>query len=1648
MSNGSEETVVSSTGTTKLTEETMDSFIDDYYQQIAEDDRAKYEASTLRSRALKHWELAKKRPAGTAKVAVVNEDDDARHYKESIVYIVTDDMPFLVDSVTAEIVRQNAAITLVVHPMFVVSRDKTDDELVSVSKVPAYVGVSSGDTAAMPDISNLISDGDRTSHLESWIAIEIGQQDADSSQELVEGLNRVLADVRAAVDDWPAMRQKAIACSSQLAKVTDGDQVADLREAEELLSWMDAGNFTFLGYREYDLITEHGEDVLGNRAGSGLGLLRDAEANKQVQHLTAEGRRKAREKRALVITKANSRSTVHRTGYLDYIGVKSFDAQGNVNGEKRFIGLFASIVYTGSVRKIPVVREKVNQVLRHFGFPPDSHSGKDLFAVLETYPRDELFQIDVADLIEIADGIMRLQERRRTRLFLRPDIYGRFMSALVFIPRDRYTTAVRKRIEDELTRTFGAVSIDFEARMSESALARLFFRIRLPKGANESQVTDVDPVAVEARLVTAARSWSEGLTEVLAKALPFDQAQPMAVQWAEAFPASYRVDFEVEDAIEDIRRFEEYDQAYVTAKKSGKTQTGTDCEPGLTVYLPEGAEDELEEDARVKLYLAHPKSLSQILPFFHNLGLEVLDERPFEIQTADKRDFFLYDLGLKYPAGIDPLATGELLKASFGAAITGASESDAFDRLVLREGMQWRQVVILRSYAKYLRQMGNSNSYGFVADTLLANAGVAKALVELFETSFDPSVAAEDRTVRLEQVRALLAEQLEEVPTLDADRVLRTLANLIEATLRTNHFQEKPYLSIKLNPTAIDGLPFPRPHFEIWVYSPRVEGVHLRFGKVARGGLRWSDRREDFRTEILGLVKAQTVKNAVIVPTGAKGGFYAKALPDPAVDRAAWLAEGIESYKTFIRGLLDLTDNLVASEEGQIVVPPARVVRHDDEDSYLVVAADKGTATFSDIANSISAEYGFWLGDAFASGGSVGYDHKVMGITAHGAWESVKRHFSELDVDTQNEDFTVVGVGDMSGDVFGNGMLLSEHIKLVAAFDHRDIFLDPNPDPAVSYAERRRMFELPRSSWQDYDASLISEGGGVFPRQVKIIPISAQVREALGLPEGTKTMSPPDLLRAILLAPADLLYNGGIGTYVKASTETHAQVGDKANDSIRVDGQDLRVKVVGEGGNLGLTQHGRIEAALHGVILNTDAIDNSAGVDTSDHEVNIKIFVDRMVASGKLDAAERADFLATMTDEIGTLVLEDNIDQNVLLLNDRMRVVEWSPSYERLMDWLETHAGLDRNIEALPSSAELRRRLEGGQGLTSPELSVLAAYAKIELAKALAESDLAEDPWFRTTLRKYFPKQLAERFDAELDSHPLRKEIIATVVANDMINVGGITFAFRAMEETSAGEAVVARAFVALREIYRLDDIVSALVTLPPSFSTEHWSNMHLDMRRMLDRAVRWLINHSGTSRPIDEFVAKYQPVVGTLSAQLSELLDGVDRERVQAWHEKAISWGVPTELGNRWAEMFESFALLDITRISDQIHEPVEEIARVYYAVFAQFGVDNLLERISTLPRLDRWQALARAALRDDLYSTTADMTIAVMHATVLGGSDSDGSEASLDAHARIEAWAAKNAEQLARARSMFEEVNQLEKDDMASLSVALRLLRSIVRS
>ena len=1601
-------------------------FLADYYAHVAAEDLQGYSAETLRTRALHHLEVGMYRPPGQAAVGILNEPD------ASIVAVVAEDLPYLLHSVTAELTRGDGTIHLLVHPTFRVLRDPDSHVLLGLSPGPSREGLTDLSARESGD-----GPGGRGT-VEIWAAMEIGRMaDEGATSGLGERLQRVLEDVRTVAGDAGAIDARVSDAVAALDGFPTG-AVPPVDQVRELLLWLADGNFVFLGCRDYDIARVDGREQLTEGRGSALGLLRrspeDSDSGPDA------GDRVPAEK---VLTLATSavRSTVLRRSYLDEVRLAVLGPAGEVAGERRFVGLFTPGAEHQSVRRIPVIREKVRAVTQALGFSPRSHQGKELLAILESIPREELFHMDPDELASFAAEALRAESLRRTRLFLRPDSFGRFVSVLIFFPRRRYSTAVRLLMEQELRLVFKATSIEFEVRLTESSMARVFFRVlvggssavRAAGGAAaDAGPAAVDPSQLERRLIAATRSWTEGLDEVLRDRFPADEAARLSRQWAEAFPPSYRADYEAEAAVRDITTFETFD----LDGDGGRS----DDDPLLTVYAPSGIYRP-DGQARLRLYLTRPRSLTQILPFLHHLGLEVLDQRPFDILRGNGRRLYLYDLGVMYPAGADPEATSHLLADAFGAAMRGDVESDRINALVIREGVGWREASILRSYARYLQQLGTTNSYGFIADTLLANVRATRALLALFRAKFDPGLDVPGRFRDMAVARAELLSAIEEVPVLDADRLLRTFMNLVEATLRTNFYQERPHLSFKVNPAAISNAPYPRPKYEIWVYSPRVEGVHLRFGQLARGGLRWSDRSEDFRTEVLGLVKAQNVKNSVIVPTGAKGGFYPKRLPDPASDREAWMAEGLECYRIFISGLLDLTDNLVTSAQGEAVVPPDRVVRHDGDDYYLVVAADKGTAAFSDAANAVAQQYGFWLGDAFASGGSVGYDHKQMGITARGAWESVKHHFRDLGTDPQREDFTVAGIGDMSGDVFGNGMLLSPHIKLVAAFDHRHIFLDPAPDALASFEERRRLFGLPRSSWADYDPSLISEGGGVHSRRAKAIDITEQVREALGLQPGLLSLSPHELMQAILRAPVDLLYNGGIGTYVKASFERNTEVGDKANDPIRINGNELRARVVAEGGNLGITQRGRIEAALGGVLLNTDAIDNSAGVDCSDHEVNIKIFVDRMIAAGRMPATERTSFLQSLASEVTRLVLANNTDQNVLLLNDRHLVMEWSPGFERTMDWLENATDLDRELEGLPSTEQLHERLRSGKGLTAPELSVLAAYAKVELATELNASDLADDPWFKRVLRGYFPHQLSERFDAELDTHPLRRQIVCMAVANDMINLGGITYAFRAIEETTATAAAVARAFVVAREAFDLPWVMDRLSALPPGYPSEHAAQVAIHMRRVLDRATRWYVTHDHRDQPIAEALGRIMPTLELLRTRTSDYLRGSDLDRVQDRLAHWDSVGLPHELGTRAADMLESFGLLDISLVSEEVDEPITAIADLYYAVFQRIGAASLLLRITDLPRQSRWETLARAALRDDVYSAVADMTISVMQMTP------GPSPERTDVVERIVAWERGHQEQLGRIKDTFAEVTKPGQVDIASISVALKLLRTLVR-
>ncbi len=1590
--------------TSKQRDPGLDYLLRRYYRHVAPEDLLGRDPVDVLGAAVSHRRAAETRPQGTSVVHAFTPTVEGHGWSagHSVLEIVTDDMPFLVDSVTASLGVQARAIHVVVHPQFVVRRDVAGAllEVLSIDD----------DEAALPD----------GTMIESWMHVEIDREtSADDLRGIEVEIQRVLRDVREAVEDWPRMVGRASALVDELlAAAPPTVDPAELAESVDLLRWLTDEHFTFLGYREY-VLSEDGLS-LDSVPGSGLGIMRsDRPVSRAVATLSPEVRSAAGEPHVLVLTKANSRSTVHRASYLDYVGVKSFDADGNVVGERRFLGLFTSTAYTQSVLTIPMLRRTVGQVLERSGFRVDGHSYKDLLQILETYPRDELFQVSADELTETALSVLHMQERRQTRLFMRRDRYGRFVSCLVYLPRDRYTTTVRLRMADVLREEFGSDLIDYTARVSESMLARLHFVVRTDRGG---RLPVVAHDALETRLAEATRSWDDEFADALVDQCGEEAAARLLKVYADAFPEAYKEDFAARAGVIDVRQLE---------------TLGDDGAVALNLYEPHAA---TAGERRFKIYRRGSAiSLSTVLPVLQRMGVEVVDERPYEIEAATG-SVWVYDFGLRLDSGLafDLGTLRSRFQDAFLAAWAGHAEADGFNALVVAAGLTWRQAMVLRAYARYLRQAGTAFSQLYLEACFVGNVAIARLLVQLFEARFDPASTG-DRPGQTSHLRAEIEVALDQVSSLDQDRIIRSFLALIDATQRTNYFQRaadggpKAYVSFKLDPALVPDLPAPRPRFEIWVYSPRVEGVHLRFGTVARGGLRWSDRREDFRTEVLGLVKAQMVKNAVIVPVGAKGGFVVKVSPDPSVDRDAWLAEGIACYRMFISALLDLTDNLVAG----VVVPPPDVVRHDPDDTYLVVAADKGTATFSDIANEVALSYGFWLGDAFASGGSAGYDHKAMGITARGAWESVKRHFREVGHDTATQDFTVVGVGDMSGDVFGNGMLLSEHIRLVAAFDHRHLFLDPDPSSAESYAERRRLFDLPRSSWADYRPELISQGGGIFPRTAKSIPLSPQVRTVLGIAGEVERMTPAELMRAILTAPVDLLWNGGIGTYVKSGRESNADVGDKANDAIRVDGAALRARVVGEGGNLGLTQLGRIEAARSGVRINTDAIDNSAGVDTSDHEVNIKILLDQVVRDGDLTPKQRNSLLAAMTDEVGALVLRDNYEQNILLGNARVQAHSMLTVHQRFIRTMEAKGVLDRGLEFLPGDAEIDARNAAGEGLSSPEFAVLVAYAKITLTDELLESPLPDERWFGGALRAYFPEPIVARFDGLLESHPLRRQIITTLVVNDMVNRGGITFAFRAGEETGAGPVEVARAYTVAREVFALPDFWRRIEALDNVVPTAAQCALFLESRRLLDRATRWVLTARGGRVDVEAEIARFRDEIARVTPLAPAMLVGVERDRLLERADELESLGAPRDLALESAALLDIYGLLDVVEVAAQTGSDAEDVARLYFALSERYEVDRMLTRITALSRDDRWSALARAALRSDLYGALVGMSRRVIEAT----------PGQTDPVERIEAWEAQQAEGLARARATLDEIGDLERFDLATLSVALRTIRTLVQ-
>ncbi|MFC4115386.1 NAD-glutamate dehydrogenase [Nonomuraea zeae] len=1588
------------------TEEAL-SFLRFYYRYVAPEDLLDRNPVDVYGPAMSQKQLAEVRPQGRAVVRAYTPtlEENGWDPGHSVVEVVTDDMPFLVDSVTMELDRHDLGTHLVVHPQMRVRRDMTGRML----------------GRGQEDVTGQML-------VESWIHVEIDRQsDPGVLKELENDLQRVLTDVRHAVEDFRKMRALAVQTAEDLSMNPPPLEPAEVEDSLDLLRWLADGHFTFLGYREYRLEhTDEGE-TLRAMPGAALGILRDDKVGSDsFSALPAEVRAKAREKQLLIITKANSRATVHRATYLDYIGVKLFSPEGEVIGERRFLGLFTHVAYSESISRIPVLRRKLADVLGQAGLAPDSHDGKDLIEILETFPRDELFQTSIDQLLPIALGVLRLRERKQVKLFLRRDDYGRYISCLIYLPRDRYTTKVRLKMQELLLKALGGRSLDYSAMIGESVLARLHVVVRGERGRQLPQ-PGVDVEELEARLAAITRSWEDDLATALGEMTSEEEAPALTRRYVSAFPEGYKADFPPKVAVVDLRRLEQIVSA------------GDDQEVGINLYEPY---DAAEGERRLKIYkVGSPISLSQALPLIQRLGVEVVDERPYEIDRDNDpatKNAWIYDFGLRYTPSdeVDRNDFKRLFQEGLTALWQGRVQADNFNALILRAGLTWEQVEILRAYAKYLRQAGSTHSQLYMERVLTGNVRLARLLVRLFEAKLDPRRADDVRADLVEALNEEILGALDEVASLDEDRILRAYLEMIQATLRTNYFQtvdgrRKDYISLKFDPEAISVLPLPRPKYEIFVYSPRVEGVHLRFGKVARGGLRWSDRMEDFRTEILGLVKAQMVKNTVIVPTGSKGGFVVKR-PPVSGKREDLLAEGVACYRTFISGLLDITDNLVDGK----VVPPPDVVRLDGDDPYLVVAADKGTATFSDIANSVAKDYGFWLGDAFASGGSIGYDHKAMGITARGAWESVKYHFRTMGLDVQTTDFTVAGVGDMSGDVFGNGMLLSEHIRLVAAFDHRHIFVDPAPDAAASYAERQRLFELPRSSWEDYDTKLISPGGGVFPRTAKSVPITPQMREALGIPAGVTSMAPNDLISAILRAPVDLLWNGGIGTYVKATAESNADVGDKANDALRVNAGELRCKVIGEGGNLGFTQLARIEFALNGGLVNTDFIDNSAGVDTSDHEVNIKILLDQVVRDGELTDKQRNQVFTSMTDEVADLVLRDNYAQNVVLDATRAQAVEMLHIHSRYLRRLERDGLVNRELEFLPSDKTLAERRQARLGLTGPEFSVLLAYTKLVVDAELLGSDLPDDPYLASWLVSYFPSALRERFRSYMDVHPLRREIITTCVVNELVNSMGTTFMFRFGEETGASTPDIVRAYLVAREVFDLPSFYRAVEALDNKVDTATQIAMLLEARKLVERGTRWLLVNRRPPLDLAGSAGFFMKGVNGLIAHIPKLLTGPDLAAYEERRDAFQSRGVPLELAERVAGMVPAYSTLDLVEVSSLTGRPVNEVAEVYFDLADRLQFARLRERVIALPRDNRWNSMARSALRDDLYAAHASLTRDVLAHSTPG----------LPPEERLERWSESNSAAVSRARQTLSEIWESDHFDLATLSVALRAIRTLV--
>ncbi|MFT3741711.1 MAG: NAD-glutamate dehydrogenase [Gammaproteobacteria bacterium] len=1546
------------------------------------------------------WELMLERRQGEYKRRIFNPQLPAEGWETShtVLQFILDDQPFLVDTICAEINRQGLAVHFLAHPGQTKILRNAQHEIVDL----LAADTDNHDKAVLP---------------EAPIYIEIDRQtDPKLLAELESNIDRVVNDARIAVADWTKMRKEVEKALAEMDQIKPPASEEDIEESKKFLSWILDNHFTFLGFRRYDTVIEGQQRGLKLVEKCGLGVLKDTTQSKKIRYYAEipEGAcQLGLSNQIILLAKTNTRSTVHGRRYTDFISVKRFDETGNIIGERWFVGLLTSNVYNDNPRTFPLVRLKISKILQSSGLPLNGHAYKALAHILETLPRDDLFHFSIRELTDLSMGILALQDKRCVRLFALKDIYDRFISCLVYVPRDDFNITLCNHMQEILLKGFHGLEISYETLFPDSVLARIHFTIRV----NPKELHHYDIKTIEKQLIEVATSWQDSLHQGLLQFFGEERGNKLNLRYRHAFPGNYQEDFTATTAVADIAKME---------------QLSASDELQLSLYDTDG----FNQQIHFKLFhLNSTIALSDAIPILEKMGLRVISEQPYKIQSKEGEVVFINDFNMLFCCG--PLLlqeTRDIFQTAFKKIWLGEAEHDGFNALVLGAQLNWREIVMLRAYAKYLKQAGFNFSQDYIEQTLMHNPEIARLLVKLFTLRFNPALQHVSTSAIVMELEKEITAALDKVLNLDEDRILRAFLTLIQATMRTNYFQThnqslKSYLSFKFNPEHIHGLPLPKPMHEIFVYSPKFEALHLRAGNVARGGIRWSDRREDFRDEVLGLMKAQQVKNAVIVPAGAKGGFVPKAIPSDAT-REQIQREGVLCYQDFMRGMLDLTDNL----KGSVVIPPQDTVCHDGNDPYLVVAADKGTASFSDIANAIAKEYDFWLGDAFASGGSTGYDHKKIAITARGAWESVKQHFQELAIDIEHQPFTVMGVGDMSGDVFGNGMLRSRQIKMVAAFNGTHIFIDPNPDPEISFQERQRLFDLPRSTWEDYNSALLSAGGGIFRRSLKSIQLSSEARAVLGIDRAQLT--PDECIQAILMAPLDLFWNGGIGTFVKSTTETAADVRDKTNDSIRVDGRDLRCKVVVEGGNLGFTQLGRIEYELNGGRINTDFIDNSGGVDCSDHEVNIKILLNEVVAQGQLTEADRNALLSAMTNEVAELVLHNNYRQGHAISLAVAQSIKYPDLYMRFIKDCTKKGALNPKLEFLPNDEVMLARKAMGKGLTRPEIAVLLAYSKIILKAAILQSNLAEEPYLNQFIKEAFPRPLRQNYFAAMEQHRLKKEILATQLSNALITDMGITFVYQMQDETRADTAEVVKAYVIAKEIFGLEGVWDDIEQL--SITNALQKDLLLEVVRLIRRAVRWFLRNRQESLGVEVQINHFAPAILHFKPQMSELLQGNDKRYLEQATAEWIQAGVPSALAEQIAQMRALTAILNIVDIADSLHRSVSSVAELYFTLGNRLCLDEFRELVNGYPVDNHWMVLGRSAIKAELDKQQRILTLLVLQ-------QRDSQDAKPDA--LLDTWVEKHQLRVERWLSLLAEMKNSPME-YSIMVVALRELANLAQN